>query len=92
MITFIKNNLYIYLAVINLLDFFLYGADKYKAKKHKWRIPEKTLLGMGLLGGCVGGLFGMQIFRHKTKHLYFYVINILAIIIWTALVYFWFYK
>ena len=60
-----------YLALVNLLTFVLYGADKRKAQKGAWRVPEKTLLLLPLLGGSVGGILGMQTFRHKTKHWYF---------------------
>ena len=59
------------LAAISLIAFILYGADKSKAKRGAWRIPEKVLLGFSLLGGAVGGLLGMLLFRHKTKHWYF---------------------
>lgn len=47
--------------------------DKSRAKKHKWRIPEKTLFIFVLLGGGIGGTIGMYIFRHKTKHWYFVI-------------------
>ena len=47
--------------------------DKYKAKKNLWRIPEKTLLGVALMGGSIGSFAGMQLFRHKTKHPQFYI-------------------
>ena len=57
----------------------MYFADKQKAKKGKWRIPEKVLLGIGFIGGAVGALAAMQVFRHKTKHYYFYLINILGL-------------
>ena len=60
-------------AVINLIVFCLYGADKRRAKKGAWRIPERTLLtGTWLLGG-VGALLAMRAFRHKTKHIAFQV-------------------
>ena len=59
------------LAILSLLAFILYGADKHKAKRGLWRIPEKTLLLASFLGGALGGLAAMQIFRHKTKHWYF---------------------
>lgn len=56
----------IYLSAMSLLTFILFGADKHKARAHKWRIPEKTLLGLSLLGGFTGGFLGMEFFRHKT--------------------------
>lgn len=60
-----------YLALINLLTFVFYGVDKHRAQKGAWRVPEKTLLLLPLLGGSIGGILGMQVFRHKTKHWYF---------------------
>ena len=65
------KELYLYLAVVNVLAFVLYGLDKYKAKTGAWRIPEKTLLGIAVIGGSVGALAGMNYFHHKTKHWYF---------------------
>lgn len=56
-----------YLLAINIVTFFLYGIDKQKARKKRWRIPEATLLSMAALGGSVGACVGMQIFRHKTQ-------------------------
>lgn len=53
--------------------------DKAKAKKHKWRIPEKTLLGIAILGGGLGAFLGMKIFRHKTKHTLFRILVPIAI-------------
>lgn len=61
----------IYLIIINLTGLFLMGLDKYKARKHLWRIPEKTLFLTALLGGSIGTLTGMHLFRHKTRHWYF---------------------
>ena len=63
--------LLVWLAVINLLTFIVYGADKRRARKGKWRVPEKTLFLLPLLGGSVGGILGMRVFHHKTKHWYF---------------------
>ena len=63
--------LLVWLAVINLLTFIVYGADKRRARKGKWRVPEKTLFLLPLLGGSVGALLGMRVFYHKTKHWYF---------------------
>ncbi|MEG2678538.1 MAG: DUF1294 domain-containing protein [Oscillospiraceae bacterium] len=60
--------LFYYLAGVNLLCFCLMGADKYKAQRRRWRIPEKVLLGTALIGGSLGGLLGMFLFRHKTRH------------------------
>ena len=65
------QSLWIYLAVVNVVAFALYGIDKYKAKAGAWRIPEKTLLGVAVLGGSVGAMAGMKYFHHKTKHWYF---------------------
>ena len=61
----------IYFLLINLLLFILMGIDKRKAGTNKWRIKEKTLFILCLLGGSIGGIIGMYTFRHKTKHLKF---------------------
>lgn len=58
----------IYLIIVNALSFLLMLIDKQKAKKDCWRIPEKTLITAALLGGSLGGIAGMKLFRHKTKH------------------------
>lgn len=77
----------LYLLLINLFAFALMGIDKEKARRHKWRIPEKTLFLSALLGGSVGAIAGMQFFRHKTKHWYF-VIGMPAILVLQAAGYF----
>lgn len=61
----------LYLLLINAAAFLLMLVDKIKAKKNRWRIPERTLFGSALLGGSIGALLGMYTFRHKTKHLQF---------------------
>lgn len=61
----------IYFVVINIVGFVIMGIDKAKAKANAWRIPEKTLLFIALIGGSIGVWLGMEIFRHKTKHWYF---------------------
>ena len=61
----------LYLLLINAGAFLLMLVDKYKARKKRWRIPERTLIGSALLGGSVGALLGMYTFRHKTKHIKF---------------------
>lgn len=63
----------LYLVIINLITFFLFWNDKRRSKKAGWRIPEKTLLGLCVIGGSVGGILGMRVFNHKTKHLQFSV-------------------
>lgn len=60
-----------YVVVMNLVGVAIMGIDKSKAKKHQWRIPEKTLFLVSILGGSVGTWAGMYLFRHKTKHWYF---------------------
>ncbi|MBQ3105548.1 MAG: DUF1294 domain-containing protein [Lachnospiraceae bacterium] len=60
-----------YLLTINLIGFFAMGLDKRKARKHTFRIPESTLLMLAVIGGSVGTLLGMYLFRHKTRHWYF---------------------
>lgn len=60
--------LLIYLAAINVAAFAAMGIDKAKAKAGAWRIPEATLFLLVVLGGSVGGILGMQLFRHKTQH------------------------
>lgn len=61
----------IYIIFINITSFLLMFIDKRKAIKHKWRISESTLLLSAILGGSIGAILGMNIFRHKTKHLKF---------------------
>ena len=79
------------LAVLNVLSFCLMGYDKRCAKEGKWRVPEKTLfIAAGCFGG-LGGVLGMLLFRHKTKHWYFKLffplllviqIAVLALLVW----------
>jgi uncharacterized membrane protein YsdA (DUF1294 family) len=72
--------LFLYLAIINAAAFVLMLADKRKAIKNRWRIPERTLILSALFGGSIGALLGMYTFRHKTKHLKF-TLGIPAILI-----------
>lgn len=78
-----------YLIGMNLLAFLVYGFDKWKAKKNKWRIPEKTLLGIALIGGSLGALAGMQVFRHKTKHWSFKILVPVFLVVHAVLIYFY---
>lgn len=70
----------LYLLLINAAAFLLMLVDKHKARKNRWRIPERTLIGSALLGGSVGALMGMYTVRHKTRHLKF-TLGIPAILI-----------
>lgn len=63
----------IYLAVMNVIGVAVMWSDKRRARLHRWRIPEKVLFGVSLLGGSAGTWAGMYLFRHKTKHWYFVV-------------------
>lgn len=66
-----------YIIILNLINFILYGIDKYKARHNKWRISEKTLLTLSVLAG-VGGFLGMEIFHHKTREKKFYLANLIG--------------
>lgn len=74
--------LFIYLIIINLVAFTAYGVDKWKAKKDKWRIPEKTLILLAAIGGALGAYAGMRYFRHKTQHKKFTICVPLFLILW----------
>lgn len=67
----IDNFIIFYLIVVNIITFFVFAIDKKRAVRNKWRIPEKTLMGLAVIGGSVGALAGMTMFRHKTRKLMF---------------------
>ena len=81
---FTMQNIIIYLIIINIIGFLVIYIDKQKAKKGKWRIPEKTIFIITVLGGGIGTISGMYAFRHKTQKLHFTIglptITILEII------------
>ena len=81
---FTMQNIIIYLIIINIIGFSVMYIDKQKAKKGKWRIPEKTIFIITVLGGGIGTISGMYAFRHKTQKLHFTIglptITILEII------------
>lgn len=81
-----------YLLIVNIVAFFLMGIDKKKARTGAWRIPEKTLFLSAILGGGVGAIAGMQLFRHKTRHRSFVIGMPLILLAWVillaALIYF----
>jgi len=68
MSNYLLFGLLIYLAAINIVAFFLYGIDKWKARHDKWRITEARLIWIAVAGGSIGALLGMKIWHHKTKH------------------------
>lgn len=65
------NFIIAYVIIINIIGLLSMFIDKYRAIKNKWRIPEKTLFLIAILGGSIGSNIGMRLFRHKTKHWYF---------------------
>ena len=83
----------IYLAVINVVTFFMYGIDKWKAKNSKWRIRETALLGLAVLGGSIGAWLGMKVWHHKTQHKKFkYGVPAIIIVQLALIVYFTYVK
>ncbi len=58
----------LYLAAVNVVSFFVYGIDKWKAKHNRWRITEAALLLLAVLGGSIGAWIGMRVWHHKTQH------------------------
>ena len=80
----------LYLLAINVVTFLLYGIDKWKAKRARWRIPEGVLLGLAAVGGSVGAWLGMGIWHHKTQHKKFrYGVPVMLLIQIALLVWFW---
>ena len=75
----------IYLLIINLTAFYLYWNDKRRAKKGRWRIPENTLLLIAFIGGSIGAILGMKVFRHKTKHWKFKILVPLFLVLHVVL-------
>jgi len=71
-----------YLLAINLITFIIYGIDKYKSIKHKYRISENTLIILAILGGSLGAFFGMIIFHHKTKKKKFIILIPIILLLW----------
>lgn len=73
MVSFLCHHIWLsaYLCFMNIATFFLFGWDKWRAKRDGWRVPIRTLLGACFLGGSIGGYVGMHVFHHKTKKNYF---------------------
>lgn len=91
---YLLYGLLIYLAAINIIAFFLYGIDKWKARHNKWRITEARLIWIAVFGGSIGALLGMNLWHHKTQHAKFKyglpAILILQIAVLVAAVYYYF--
>ncbi len=77
--------------LINLITFVLFGMDKRKSRKGKWRVPELTLLLWCFFGGALGGFLGMRVFRHKTKHWKFRILVPLFLLLHVLAVGYWLY-
>lgn len=77
----------IYLIIVNILAFLLYGIDKLKAKHHAWRISEKALLAMSMIGGAYGSYLGMILFHHKVRKPVFCIGVPFMILLETILIY-----
>ena len=75
----------IYILALSAITFIAYTVDKIKAKFNAWRISEKALLTLSFIGGALGGLLAMYTVRHKTKHWYFWVVNVAGLIVQAAL-------
>ena len=82
----------IYLLIINLVGFLAMGIDKFKAKKNYWRTKEKTLFTIAAIGGSIGSIIGMYVFRHKTKHNSFVFGMPVILAIQLGIVYYLFFK
>lgn len=74
------NIYFLALGAFNLLALILYGVDKLRARAGSRRVPERNLLTLSLLGGAVGGMAAMLLFRHKIRKPYFFVVQIVSII------------
>lgn len=82
----------VYMLVMSIAGFISMGVDKRRAVKGKWRVSEAALFVIALIGGALGSVIGMRVFRHKTKHWYFVVFMPLIMVIQIALIVFLFIK
>lgn len=81
----LKHLPWVYLLIVNLVEFFVMYLDKQRAKRRKWRVPEFDLLFIGLIGGGMGGLLAQQLFQHKTRKLRFYFFFIFGTLVAIAI-------
>lgn len=78
---------WIYLLAINMVEIFLMYYDKHQARRRKYRVPEQTLLVLGILGGGIGGLISQQLFSHKIRKLRFYFFYLVGTFVAVAIIY-----
>ena len=76
-----------YLIIINIIEFIIMGIDKRLAIKNKYRIPEKAIILLSLMGGALGVIIGMYTFKHKTKKRKFHIIFVLSLIFYLNIIY-----
>ena len=81
---------FLWLFLISVFTFFVYGYDKFQAKRGGWRVPEKVLHGLALAGGFMGGWIGRVVFHHKTRKPIFTVILVISTLIYIGITYFFF--
>lgn len=86
------DTLLIYLLIINVVTFIIAGIDKRAAVYNRWRVPEKTLFGLSIIGGAVGLYIAMFFFRHKTKHASFTIGIPVIIVIHLVLIWYFFFN
>ena len=78
--------LILYLVVVNAAAFVIYGVDKRKAIRDKWRIPEATLVGLAVIGGAFGAFLGMRVWHHKTHKWKFRILVPVFLLLWVIVI------
>lgn len=81
-----KQGILVWVLLMSIISFVIYGIDKECAKKEKWRIKESTLLLLGFIGGGIGSFIGMKVFHHKTLKKQFKILVPISMIVWVGLV------
>ncbi len=84
----LKHLPWVYLLIVNSVEFFIMYLDKQRAKRRRWRVPESELLFIGLIGGGIGGLLAQQLLHHKTRKLRFYFAFIFGTLVTIAIIYY----
>ena len=78
--------LILYIVVVNAAAFVIYGVDKRKAIRDKWRIPEATLIGLAVIGGAFGAFIGMRVWHHKTHKWKFRILVPVFLLLWVIVI------